>query len=393
MAFSAVQLYGIKVKPYHNDCRISFSFLESQLQRALSIFISPFFMRTFRSLPPLAAVFLFFFLFSLARAEVVDRIVAVVNSDVITQSELDAEALDAYTHIDANLPPEQRQATREQVRGEVLNSMIDKLLITQRAKALKMKVTEEEIDDAMQQVMDRNKITKTELLANLAQSGVNENIYRNTLRSQLLQNKLISQELRNKVVITEEMARKEYDSRKGGTTAGDKRQKTGEQLVYTLQQIGCRWDDIEGKDLPSDVLAENKKKARERIERVRQMAENGDDFAKLAAQYSDLPSAADHGNLGTLPADELGADTLAVITGLHDGQISGIIETSNAFQFFKLVKTAREDSQKDEEAVKPVDDFPLVKEQIMNQLYNTEMQKAFSDWAQELRDTAYIRKM
>jgi peptidyl-prolyl cis-trans isomerase SurA len=352
-------------------------------------------MRMLRSLPPLAAaVFLFLFLFSPARAEVVDRIVAVVNNDVITQSELDAEALDAYAHINTDVPPEQRQAARAQARAEVLDSMIDKLLITQRAKALKMKVTEEEIDEAMQSVMDRNKITKEQLLANLAQSGVNENIYRNTLRSQLLQNKLISQELRNKVVITEEMARKEYDSHKSETTGDDKQQKSGEQTIYTLQQIGCRWDDIEGRDLPPEVLAQNKEKARKRIEQVHQMAQAGDDFAKLAEQYSDLPSAADHGNLGTLPADELGADTLAAIQGLSDGQISDIIETSNAFQFFKLVKTAREDRQKTEEAsVKPDDGFLLVKEQIMNDMYNAEMKKALSNWAQELRDSAYIRKM
>jgi len=349
-------------------------------------------MRMSRLLPSLAAVCLVLSLFSLARAEVVDRIVAVVNNDVVTQSELDAEALDAYTHIDASLPPEQRQAARAQARAEVLDSLIDKLLITQRAKALKMKVTEEEIDEAMQSVIDRNKITKEELLANLAQSGVNESIYRNTLRSQLLQNKLISQELRNKVVITEEMARKEYDSHRGGAAVEDKEQKSGKQLVYTLQQIGCRWDDPEGRNLPPDILAKNKVKARERIERVHRMAEDGDDFAKLAAQHSDLPSAADDGNLGNLPADELGADMLAAIKGLHDGQISGIIEMPNAFQFFKLVKTAHEDIQ-NEAAVKSGDDFSQVKEKIMNQLYNTEMQKAFSDWAQELRDSAYIRKM
>jgi len=348
----------------------------------------------FRPLLPLAAaIVLSLFLFSSTQAEIVDRIVAVVNNDVVTQSELDAEALDAYAHINASLPPEQRQAARQQARAEVLDSMIDKLLITQRAKALKITVTEEEIDDAMRQVMARNKITKEELLANLAPSGVNENIYRNTLRSQLLQNKLISQELRNKVVITEEMARKEYDSHRGGTADGDKPQKSGKQLIYTLQQIGCRWDDPEGGVLPPDVLAANKNKARERIERVRRMAQDGEDFAELAAQHSDLPSAADRGNLGNLPADELGTEMLAAVEGLSDGQISDIIETSDTFQFFKLIKTVSEDRKKDEETIKPVDDFSLVKEQIMNQLYNTEMQKAFSDWAQELRDSAYIRKM
>jgi len=348
-----------------------------------------------------AALFLIL-LFSSAHAEVVDRIVAVVNNDVITQSELDAEARGAYTHIDATLPPEQRQEMRRQVRGEVLDSLIDKLLVAQRAKELKIKVTEKEIDNAVQEVLDRNKITKKELLASLAESGVDENIYRNTLRSQLLQNKLISEELHNKVVITDEMARKEYERRGGGgevTDGGSAAEKSGKQVIYTLQQIGSRWDDIDGKNLSSEALAENKKKARERIEKVRQMAKDGDDFADLAARYSDLPSAADRGDLGALPADELGAEMLAVVQGLKDGEISDIIETPDAFQFFKLVKTERKDSgaadkaSKKDAAAKDSNDFLQVKNQIVGELYNIEMQKAFSNWAQELRENAYIRKM
>ena len=349
-----------------------------------------------RLLPSLIALSLILLCTS-AQAEVIDRIVAVVNNEVVTESELNAEAQGAYSHIDATLPPEQRQEMRQQVRGEVLDSLIDKLLVAQRAKALKIKVTEKEIDDAVQQVLDRNRIGKTELLASLAESGVNENIYRNTLRSQLLQNKLIAQELHNKVVITDEMARKEYERRGGGgATTGGEVKKSGEQIFYTLQQIGCRWDDIEGKELPPAVLAENKKKARQRIEKIQQMAKDGGDFVNLATQYSDLPSATDHGNLGTLPADELGADMRAAIKKMRDGEISDIIEMPNAFQFFKLVKTERKDSKdvaKANASARPSDGFTRNKDQIMNDLYNTEMKKAFSDWAKELRNSAYIRKM
>ncbi|MDR0478108.1 MAG: SurA N-terminal domain-containing protein [Desulfobulbaceae bacterium] len=340
-----------------------------------------------------AALFLLMTLFVPAQAEIVDRIVAVVNSDVITESELNAEAQDAYTHIDATLPPEQRQMMRQQVKGDVLDSLIDKFLIAQEAKKLKLKVTEEEIDDAMRQVLQRNQITKEQLLAGLAESGVNENIYRNTLRSQLLQNKVISQELHNRVVITDKMAREEYERRRGGEASVEK--KSGDRLIYTLQQIGCRWNDIEGKALPPKALAKNKEKARERIEKIYQMVKRGGDFASLAAQHSDLPSATDHGNLGALPADELGTDMLAIIKGLHDGEISGIIETPDAFQFLKLVKTEREDSKTTEKsaAANSTDDFAQVKNQIMNEMYNMETKRAFSDWAKELRENAYIRKM
>jgi len=216
------------------------------------------------------------------------------------------------------------------------------------------------------------------------------------VRSQLLQNKLVAQELRNRVVITDEMARKEYERRRGGAGAsGGEEKKTGERMIYTLQQIGCRWDDPEGKDLSSEALDENKKKARERIEKVHQMAKDGDDFANLASQFSDLPSAADHGNLGAFPADELGAEMLGAVKGLNDGDISAIIETSDAFQFFKLVKTERQSGSaaKNDDAAKSTDDFNLVKNDLMNEMYSIGIKKAFSDWAQELRENAYIRKM
>lgn len=345
-------------------------------------------------LSALVAAFFVALLFAPAQAEIVDRIVAVVNNDVITQSELDAEAQGANTHIDATTPPEERQLLQQRVRGDILDSLIDKLLVAQQAKVLKIKVTEAEIDEAMQEVLERNRITKKELLAGLAESGVNETIYRNTLRSQLLQNKLIAQEMRNKVVITEKMARQEYERRGGASRAGEGR-KSGEGVIYTLQQIGCRWDDIEGKRLPTEQLDEKKKKAREQIEKIHQMAQDGDDFASLASQYSDLPSAADRGNLGALPADELSADMLAAIQGLHDGGISDIIETADAFQFFKLVKSQREDKKtaQKEAAAESDDGFARVKDQIMNEMYRTGIKKAFSDWAQELRENAYIRKM
>ena len=316
------------------------------------------------------------------RGEVVDKVVAVVNDEIITLSELEIEVQGIYQKIAETTPATERESAMIEAREQILDTLIDKHLIAQKAKEMKITVTEQEIDEAMQQVLQRSKLSKDELLAKLAVSGVDESMYRETLRTQILQNKLISSEVRAKVVVTDAMVRAFYDSQHGSTS-------TTEPAVtgsYHLQQIGTSWQNPEGKEQSAAETEAKKADARVRIDKVYKLAKDGEDFGELASQYSDLPSAADKGELGTFAAAELADYMVQAVSSLKPGDISEIVETPAGFQFFKLLEASTTAS-----AVP--DDFSRNKEDIKKQLYEQEIKKTYAEWAKKLKDNAYIQKL
>ncbi len=315
------------------------------------------------------------------QAEVVDKVVAIVNDDIITLSELETEVEGVYQKIAETTPAAERESAMIEAREQILDTLIDKRLISQKAKAMKISVTPEEITDAMGQVLQRSNLTKDELLAKLAVSGVDETMYRETLRTQVLQNKLISSEVRGKIVITDQMARAAYDSEHGTTAQADPTVSS-----YHLQQIGTSWQNPEGKEQTEAETEAKKADAKIRIAAAYQLAKDGEDFGDLASKYSDLPSAADKGELGTFAATELADYMLGAVSSLKPGDISEIVESPAGFQFFKLLETTTEEST-------VPDDFSRSKEEIKKRLYEQEIKKAYAEWAKKLKDDAYIQKL
>jgi peptidyl-prolyl cis-trans isomerase SurA len=317
----------------------------------------------------------------LLRAEMIDKVVAVVNDEVITLSELETEAEGVYQKIVESTPAEGRESAMAEAREQILDTIIDKRLIAQKAKAQKIAVAPEEIDAALQQVLQRSKLTKEELLNKLSLSGVDEGMYRATLQTQILQNKLVSADVRAKIVVTDEMVHDYYTAQHGSSDTG-----TDKGQSYHLQQIGCSWQDPDGKELPESVAQTKKADARTRIDKVYAMAKEGKNFGELASQYSDLPSAADKGELGTFTAGELADYMLKAVSTLKPDELSEIVETPAGYQFFKLLEGKKADT------IVP-DNFSLVKEDIRKELYEQEMKKAYMEWVKELKATAYIQKL
>jgi len=307
-------------------------------------------------------------------AELVDRVVAIVNDDIITLSELEEETGALYSSIAKKNDGESLLESRERARGATLDNMIIQKLIDQKAKKAKISVSEEEVEIAFTQMKEKAKDKGVDFQEQLASSGMDEKQYRNRLRSQLLQNKLLSFDVRAKVVISDEMLQEYYDN--NYTT------QVGEGTYYLLQ-MGFAWpseDDQEKQD-------KEKEKARKLAERIRQLAIDGQDFKELAKKYSQLPSAAEGGDLGTFTLDDMADAMREVIAPLKEGEISAIIETPTNFQFFKLL-VGKNDSGK----VSTVP-FDEVKEKIRNILYEEQLKSAYDSWIKELKDNAYIQKL
>lgn len=306
-------------------------------------------------------------------ATLVDKVVAVVNDDVVTLSEVEEEAARLYQNLVSSQPTEALSTSMAQLRENTLDALIDRRLINQRAKSTNTTVSDEELTAAMDSTRIRMGLDPSEFRKRMERSGMTEDTLKKQLRDQILQGKLVSSDVRAKTVVTEEMVLAYYNERH--TTKTDKGN-------LSLLQMGFSWaKDIEDQE----KVATEKGAAKKRAETALALVNDGQDFKEVAKKFSELPSAVDGGDLGVLLLDDLAQVTRATVEGLKPGEVSKIIETSEDYQFFKILPA-------DDGAAQSAS-FEKVKEEIREKLYQEKLKAAYADWVKKLRESAYIQKL
>lgn len=316
---------------------------------------------------------LFFLMVSHSYGEhLIDRVVAVVNDDVITLSELNKTGKEFFTRVKEKAPEAEMDKAMAKARDDVLSSMIDKTIVRQQAEKLSVTVAEEEVDAAIDQILARNNATIEDFRRELAAMNLQEQEYRDNIRDQILQSKLINYEVRSRIVVIEdeikEYYQKEYTQEKG-------------ESGYHILQIGFTWRNSVSLEKAG---FDTKEEAREKAEEVRTRVLDGESFKGLAQSYSNLPSAADGGDIGIFKKDELADYMKDVILAMKPGDISPIVETGNTFQFFKLLSVREGDI-----VVKAP--YESVREEIRDILYRAKMEDQYKKWVKSLRDEAYVK--
>ncbi|MCF8056287.1 MAG: peptidylprolyl isomerase [Desulfocapsa sp.] len=310
-------------------------------------------------------------------AQLVDRIVAVVNDDVITMSEVNEKGKDFFKKITEEAPPAQVEEALRRAREEVLDNLIDKKLIDQEAEKQMVSVSDAELEAAAEQMLISNNISREMLDAQLAQMGMSYFAYLDTLRNQILQSKLVNYEIRSKIIITDDMILDYYDTHYTKHVAGG---------GYYLMQMGFSWGKDSAASGSAPARYAEKMDAKKRAERVHALVVDGQDFRTLAQKFSDLPSAADGGDLGVFQKDDMAPYMQDAILKLAPGEVSEVIETPSGYQFFKVL--ASQDGQIVVQA-----SFESVKEEIRNKLYEQELKGAFDEWVDNIKEEAYIKKL
>jgi peptidyl-prolyl cis-trans isomerase SurA len=233
-------------------------------------------------------------------------------------------------------------------------------------------VAEEEVDAAIDQILARNNATIEDFRRELATMNLQEQEYRDNIRDQILQSKLINYEVRSRIVVIEDEIKEYYQQ--------EYTQEKGES-GYHILQIGFTWrNSISLEKAGFDT----KEEAREKAEEVRTRILDGESFKGLAQSSSNLPSAADGGDIGIFKKDELADYMKDVILAMKPGDISPIVETGNTFQFFKLLSVREGDI-----VVKAP--YESVREEIRDILYRAKMEDQYKKWVKSLRDEAYVK--
>jgi len=299
-------------------------------------------------------------------AVIVDRIVAIVNSHVITLSQLEKKARPFLKeYLEEGMSPEERAQVKQTIYAKILPQMIDDYLVEQEIERLGITVSDAEVDKAIENICRNNGITRQELVEKLKEEGTSLDDYRKEVASQIEKARLISSEVQSKIVITDEQVRDYLQADQG----------TGEYggPYYILDHICI---------VPESKSQAAKEAARQKALEALQALDDGQSFEQVARDFSSPGALASDVRLGVFSIDEMSPAIKKAVEDLKPGEYSKVIETPMGFQILKLVGISNSKEQ---------DIDPALMEETRRKLYSQEINQRFQDWLNELRSKSAIR--
>ncbi|MDA8364384.1 MAG: peptidylprolyl isomerase [Gammaproteobacteria bacterium] len=247
--------------------------------------------------------------------KVIDRILVIVNNDVITRSELDSRMKDVERRIAA----QHIQAPPDNVlRKQVLNQLILEQLQLQIAKRAGIKVSQPQLDAALQTIAARNHLSLPALYKALESEGIRPARFRQQIYDQMVIQKLINREINDRVTVSQsEIANYlANEAKRNGTTE------------YNISHILIA---IPEKATPAQI-----QKAKQEADSLLKQLRSGVSFEQLAIANSEGQSALKGGDLGWKQAGQLPQLFLNALRKMKPGEISGVLRSTNGFHILKL---------------------------------------------------------
>ena len=298
-----------------------------------------------------------------AQAAVGDRIVAVVNNEVITLSELNG-AFDPYRiKLEAAYQGQEREKALAETRMTLLNRMIDGLLMEQESKKTGIVVREEEVTEAIKDLLAKRDIAQEDLPKRLAKEGTTLSTYRKEIRDQLMRIKLIRRDIKSRVAVTEEEI--------GAYYRKHREDYEGKESVR-IRQIFLLF--------PKEDDPAVKEKLRAEAGEIHRRLVNGEPFDELAAKHSGGPAAATGGDIGFIERGMIIPEVEEVAFSLPLRQISGVIESSVGFHIVQVI----------DRRGAGIKDVETVREEIREKIDREKMEQKFDDWLNALRKKSHI---
>ncbi len=314
---------------------------------------------------------LFVFIFALfscslkIKAEVCDKIVAIVNGEIITLYELNKRVAE-YTGKDPILLKKYDEKKYKQICRKVLEMLIENKLAESKAKELGLKVSESDVDSEIRRIEREQGVTHKEFLKMLKEHGISYQEYRRQIKREIERMQIVEFEVKSRIVIPEERIKEYYEKHKA--------------QFATEEKVRISAIFLKAKD-PNDP--DEIKRLMKRAEVIMERLKAGQDFSELAEQFSEGPGAEEGGDLGYFKINELDPELRKIIKNMKVGEVSGPIIRPFGIQIIKLVDRKKA-------GVKPLEE---VRDYIYRILYNKEVEKRYSSWLNELRKKAYIKIM
>ncbi len=317
-------------------------------------------MKTFRIL---ATFFLFLtcqtFAFApSARAEVVERILAVVNDEIVTEQDLQVMMAPVIAQFRTTFTGPELEEKMRGLHREFLNRVIEDRLVLSEAKRRLVIVKDIEVDEMMADV--RNKFPSRELFFHsLEEQGLTERKLWNRFRDQLMTQKLISFEVKSRISVSPGEVDAFYKARPDQFAQGDR-----VKLQHILIRVGARSEE----------------EAQEFAESLVGQLRGGKTFEELALSYSEGAEAKESGEMGWVEKGKFLGDIDEKIFALGVGQNTSPIKSSLGYHIFKVT-----DRQKF--SIKPITE---VRAEIQDRIFKQKLRQRLEAWIEGLRKNAYI---
>ena len=251
-------------------------------------------------------------------AQPLDKVVAVVNDNVITASELESQIDVLRQQITAK---NMQLPTEAELRKQVLQHLIDVDLQLQLAKKNDITIDDTDLNEAIAKIATNNKLSLTQLREELTKQGLSWEAYRENIRKEMLINRIQQKAVGHEVVVSSQQV-EDYLK----TFQQDEKQQ---QQTYHVQNIVI--------PLPEEPTTEQVNKAKAKARILLSKIKQGDDFNRMAIAESSGEYALEGGDLGERHLAELPEVFAERVSSMKVGEVSGPLRTGNGFQLIKLV--------------------------------------------------------
>ncbi len=308
-------------------------------------------------------VFLVLFFSLWTRAELVDRIVAIVNTEIVTESDLRSfsKKLSQNGMIDDLLLLGETSATLQANRKAQLNYLINERLLESEIKRLNLSVTVERVEQEIRDIAKRNRVGRAELLEAIKGQGIPVSEYQSFIKTRVERQSLIENEVSSKIRVADEDVLAQYMRAHPESNTGS--------FEYTLAHILLN---------PKKGGVE---RAQERADLALSKVKGGESFETVAEQFSEDPNFTTGGLLGTFRAGEFSKELEAAVQNLAVGELTGVVKSRAGLHIVKVI------------AKKVITDpaFEKEREKIRSEIFEKAFQKNFQVWLENKREESFVR--
>lgn len=297
-------------------------------------------------------------------AELVEAIIARVGDRIITRTQYNDRLRETLDEISRTAPPEEMASRQAEAKKELLNEMLSELLLKDRADRMGLTVTPQEITDALNRLKSQYGITSDEAFnESLQKSGLTRAQMEARLKDTLLTQKVFSRELRSREEMSDKDLREKYEREKERFRRPE-RAHVREIIVIPAEASN-----------PDSIG-----RASARAVQVAQRAKEGEDFAKLAKEFSDSPTRDTGGDLGEVAKGEMLPALDQAVFAAKAGDIVGPIQTRSGFHVLKV----------EQRLASELPAFDSVKDQLKKDASEETFQRDYKAYVEKLRKEAFI---
>jgi parvulin-like peptidyl-prolyl isomerase len=305
------------------------------------------------------------FLSVVVSAEVVDRIVAVVNEEIVTLSEFNA-AFEPYArHIKESYKGPDIEKAMEQNKRMFLLRYVDNILIEQEAKKSHspIVVKDEEVMSALKDILSKRQTNMDDFVKSLAKEGKTLEMVKKEIKSQMVRMRLLRREVQSKIIVSDEEIGEYYNQHR--------EDYEGKEAVH-IKEIFLKYPPKANKAARAQVKNE--------AVNLRKRIEKGEAFELIAAKYSQGAAASQGGDIGFVERGVVLPELESVIFNIPVGKVSAPIETDAGVYIVAVV-------DKRGAGLKQLD---VVRREIKAKLEEQKLEKKYDEWISSVRSKSYI---